>query len=319
MKTFAAVECALAALDDAAAREVKKAEILKANDYTAEAYVADIQKYGTMEAEAAKAACMPKQGKTAKEFAAAFAEMACAFASAEEPEYERIAGEVLARHAYGVEAFSEDQVKYGTEQGEALAAACMPEPRGETREGLVELSTKLACADRAGMSEEERADYREILFDEYGVDEDGYKAERQKMRKDAAFNKEVRDGLAKCPAKDDLKKKAVKKTRKKGRKVKSVGSPLAGRYNARLTGAGISGQALLVIKGRKVSHATVRVRGKNFTVKKRSMTGNRVYVEASSGADALRLTGTVKGGGVRGRYSGTIGGKNVTGVFSGTK
>jgi hypothetical protein len=324
VKTFAAVECALAVLDDAAAREVKKAGVLKANDYTAEAYVADIQKYGTMEAEAAKAACMPKQGKTAKEFAAIFAEMACAFARAEEEsEYEGIADEILARHDYDAEAFSEDQIKHGTEQGEALAAACMPEPRGQTREGLVELSIKLACADRSGMSEEERADYREILFDEYGVDEDGYKAGRDKVRKDADFNKAVRDGMAKCPAKDDLKKKAVAKTKAKhkhkGHKVKSVGSPLAGRYNARISGGGLTGQALLVIKGRKVSHATVRVRGKSFTVKKRSMTGNRVYLEASSGADSLRLTGTLKGGGVRGRYSGTVGGKNVTGVFSGTK
>jgi len=304
---FAELECALAVLEDPANREKKRAEILARHLYTGETYLADMEKFGTVEAESKKAACMPQKGKSAAEFAAVFAEIACAGARTPPEQIEAVTTGILAKAGYTAEAFADDQAEYGLEQAEKLAAACMPVPKGATKEGLLELSIKLECSKRGSMSKEEQEEYGAILLDEYGLDDDSYAATRVQVKDDAEFARGLAEGLKGCPA------AAPKKTRE----LTPI-TRVAGSWHGQLEGQA-KGTVSFRIVGRGVRSAEATLNGKPLLVVRKRLQGNSIYLETRVGADWLRLNGRLTGGQASGSWTGRSGGQPVKGRFSATR
>lgn len=306
---YAEIECALATKDGLFEKARTKAALLAKHKYSATAYQADIEKYGTVESDLEKAKCMPKTGKTAAEFATVFAEMACAFARADEADYERIAIELLTKHDYPAEHFAEDQDKFGLEDGEKLAEACMPEIKGRTREGLIELSVKLNCSNRSKLTSTEKQEYKTALLGEYGLSEDDYHAERTRMKTDAAFKKALTDGLKACPRVADEKKTISKSQKKKT-------SAFRGKWRARLKSRGSNGGAVFTVGARRVSSAMIEIDKNRLSVTHKRLTGNRIFIEGANGADSVRMNGSFAKGTWKGTFRGHIKGRVIQGHWT---
>jgi|GEM_PF-3237033 len=301
---FSELECALAVLDDPANREKKRLEILGKHGYTGESYVADMEKFGTIEAESRKAACMPRKGKSAEEFAKVFAEIACGTAKADPNQVEALTAGILAKAGYTSDTFADDQEEYGLEQAEKLAAACMPVPKGATKEGLLALSVKLDCAKRTDLPKEEQEEYAAILLDEYGLDDETYAAARAQVKDDAEFGKALADGLKGCPARPVKKPDEV--------------SPAAGTWHVKLSGQA-NGNASFRIVGKGVVSADASLDGKRLVVARKRLRGNTVYLESRVGPNWVRLSGQLKGAAVNGSWTGRSGGQPVKGTFHGSR
>jgi hypothetical protein len=301
---FAELECALAVLEDPANREKKRVEVLTKHAYSGESYLADMEKFGTIEAESRKAACMPRKGKSADEFAKVFAELTCAAARADATQIEALTTGILAKAGYTAESFAADQEEYGLDQAEKLATACMPVAKGATKEGLLALAIKLECATRTNLPKEEQEEYSAILLDEYGLDEATYAAARAQVKDDAEFTKALADGLKGCPAQE--KKKPVE------------ASPLVGRWNGTLGGQ-TKGHVSFRVVGRGVASADATLNGKRLVVVRKRLRGNNIYLESRVGADWIRLNGTFKGASVNGSWTGRSGGQPVKGTWHGSK
>ena len=298
---FAELECALAVLEDPANREKKRVEILARYQYTGETYLADMEKFGTIEAESRKATCMPQKGKSAAEFARVFADIACATAKIPPEQVEAVTTGILTKAGYTAETFADDQAEYGLEQAEKLAAACMPVPRGATKEGLLELAIKLECSTRTNLPKEEQEEYAAILLDEYGLDDETYAAARAQVKDDADFAKGLAEGLKGCPAPE--KKKAPE------------ASPVAGSWHGRLDGQA-SGSVSFRIVGRGVVSAEATLNGKHLVVVRKRLRGDNIYLESRVGPDWIRLNARLTGGHASGAWTGRSGGQPVKGRFA---
>jgi hypothetical protein len=263
-----------------------------------------MEKFGTIEAESRKAACLPKRGKSADEFAKVFAELTCAAARADATQIEALTTGILAKAGYTALTFAADQEEYGLDQAEKLASACMPVAKGATKEGLLALAIKLECATRTNLPKEEQEEYTAILLDEYGLDEATYAAARGQAKDDAEFTKALAEGLKGCPA--EAKKKPIES------------SPLVGGWHGSLGGQA-KGHVSFRVVGRGVASADATLNGKRLVVVRKRLRGNNVYLESRVGPDWLRLNGTFKGTSVSGSWTGRSGGQPVKGTWSGSR
>jgi hypothetical protein len=304
--TFAEVECAQARIQDSGARETTRADILKKRGYGADEYLGDLKKFGTLEAEQEKAKCMPPKPKTAEEFARAYASLQCALArEPDEGRHDAMRVAILQQLGYTYEAFTADEEKFGTEAAEAARAQCMPVPKGSTAGGLLELSLKLECAGRAKMTADQQAEYTAILLDEYGLDEAGYKAARDKVAKDADFLKGFTEGLKACPAAEEEKE------------VLTSRSVMEGTWNGQLRGRGANGSFSFTVQRRAVQKAEATVNDLTFPrFTDRRLAGNSLRLEFKDARGHLVLTGRLSAQTGSGNFQGEVGGARVSGHWS---